>query len=716
MKFNRRGFIGGCSVGLASSTVRLAGRQGDSRVYPGLMYRAYHRCHHEFLANLAGEALELRKKRLARLTDRNAVEANRQWVRKTFWELVGGAPERTPLNARTAGSFEREGYRVENVVYESFPGMHVPANLYMPTRQKPPFPGVLFQMGHSLNGKANGAYQRCCQGLAQLGFLVLAFDPMGQGERTYYPDKDGYLTRLGSADDEHTHPGKQMILLGDTSTRMQVWDAVRSLDYLAQHPMVDPKRLASTGQSGGATLTMLLAAVDERLSAAVVSCGNTENFVCADFNPPGSTDDAEQNLIRGGAVGFDRWDLLYPMAPNPLLVLVSARDWFGTYSPRYLSSGWTEFLELKRVYEILGQPDHLAWGDSPLPHNLAYDFRVAVYNWFLKYLGDDPRQVSEEPPTRVEPDEMLWATKTGNVVRDLGSVTPFSMNRAAMSRQKPGRIAAPALRRNLRIPDANPTSPLVRLGVARSGDVHIEALEVASEESIWIPAWYFAPRPPRRAERLLVVIEPAGRSQRWREDDLYQQLAQAGIAVLAPDIRWIGDLRPEYSPGARTNASFHQEEEAWAWASLMLDRPLLGQRTLDLLAVCAGLRRYEPTRNLPLTLAARGDLSVPALCAGALCSDVETVLLSGGPISFRSIVETEMYKQPLANLLFGVLRETDLPWIAELMEDRRLIVEGMVDGAGNVLAESDVREHFRSVRNLTVRAEAAWNLAGLGRI
>src|SRR2546430_6039933 len=106
---------------------------------------------------------------------------------------------------------------------QSFPP---PANLYLPTRGVPPYPAVLFQMGHSDNGKAYDMYQRCCQGLVRLGYVVLAFDPMGQGERVYYPDSTGTHTRLSSSDDEHTVPGKQMLLLGDTSSRLQVWDAM----------------------------------------------------------------------------------------------------------------------------------------------------------------------------------------------------------------------------------------------------------------------------------------------------------------------------------------------------------------------------------------------------------------------------------------------------------------------------------------------------------
>src|SRR5213079_2869036 len=99
----------------------------------------------------------------------------------------------TPLNTRVTGGFERPGYRLEKLVYESRPGMQIPANLYIPTAVGP-HPGVLFQMGHSLNGKAYESYQKCCQGLARLGYVVLAFDPFGQGERTYY--------RTGDADEE----------------------------------------------------------------------------------------------------------------------------------------------------------------------------------------------------------------------------------------------------------------------------------------------------------------------------------------------------------------------------------------------------------------------------------------------------------------------------------------------------------------------------------
>ena len=215
--------------------------------------------------------------------------------------------------------------------------------------------------------------------------------------------------------------------LGETATRYQLWDAIRSLDYLAAHPLVDPTRLASAGQSGGATLTMLLGCVDERLAAAAVSSGNTENVAIANFNPPGSTDDAEQDLVGSGPLGFDRWDLLYPVAPKPLLVEVSSHDFFGTYSPRYLEDGREEYAKLARVYELLGHAEHLAWRSTPLPHGLTYGLRLEIYNWFERWLKHSERRIAEEPPVAPEPANLLWTGPTGSVVRDFNSLRPIDL-------------------------------------------------------------------------------------------------------------------------------------------------------------------------------------------------------------------------------------------------------------------------------------------------
>jgi dienelactone hydrolase len=679
--------------------------------FPGVAYRNYSRCLPDYLRDLAARAYEARNREIAKLTTPQAIRERQRWARATFWRLVGGRPESTPLNARTVGSFERPGYRVEKVVYESRPELHVSANLYIPTTGRPPYPGVLFQMGHTANGKAGDTYQRCCQGLARLGYVVLGFDPMGQGERIYYPNASLTRTRLFSPDDEHTTAGRQMLLVGDTASRFQVWDAVRSLDYLAAHPLVDPKRLASTGQSGGGTLTMMLLAVDDRLAAAIECSGNTENFACANFNPPGSTDDAEQDFVGSGPEGFDRWDLLYPFAPKPLMVTVSDRDFFGTYSSQYIASGWEEFQKLKRVYEVLGRGDRLAWADTPLPHGLSYDSRLHVYNWLGRWLKGETRPITEEPPVEPEPDKVLAVSESGNVVRSFHGQTPFTLTR---SRQLTRRSAPLDRLLGVERPAGEVRAAVLRRVPSRG--LEIEVLDIPSAPKVWAPAWLFLPKNSDPSRPAIISLEPAGRDVRWHEGELYQSLAQAGCVVCVPDLRGVGDLSPEFSRGAARYARSHSNEDNWAWASLILGKPLLGQRVTDILAVVHALRSHPSLAGRRLTIAALGKMTVPALFAAALEPAVQSLYLAGGLVSYRSIVETEQYTHPFCNFLPHVLEYTDLPEVAASVAPRRIVLAGAVDGSEQTMEPAVVRRIYEKATNVEVLAAPTWDATALGKL
>jgi dienelactone hydrolase len=673
---------------------------------PGVQigYRDYPRCLPDHLRELAQRSYLARNRELAKLTNGVAIRARQKWVRETFWKLAGGEPEKTPLNARSLGTIEREGYRIEKILYESAPQFHVPANLYIPTSGKAPYPGILFQMGHTSNGKAGDTYQRCCQGLARLGYLVLAFDPMGQGERIYYPGSSLQRTRLLSADDEHTTPGRQMLLLGDTCMRLQVWDAVRSLDYLAAHPLVDPKRLASTGQSGGATVTMLLAAVDDRLAAAAVMSGNTENVACANFNPPGSTDDAEQNLVGGGPMGFDRWDLLYPIAPKPLLLGVSAKDFFGTYSPSYLTNGWEEYGKLRGVYEKLGASGRIAWKETPLPHGLSYDSRLAVYNWFGRWLKGESKEIGEEPPVQPERDETLWVAPSGNVVKSFGGKSAFQLNKERTIGRTPA-----ALEKLLMVkrPDSGLLPALLRRVPSRGLD--IEALEVNSDSKVWVPAWLFLARRSDPTKPIVLVLEPSGRNGGWHEGGLYQSMALQGYPVCVPDLRGVGDLAPEFGRGSPRYARPHEDEENYAWGSLILGPPLVGQRVTDILAVVQALANYQPLAGRKIRVAAQGRMTTPAVFAAALGPRVDSLYLSGGLVSYRNIVDTENYSHSFANFVPGLLRHTDLPEAIAGLAPRRVTLAGSVDATGRPAAEGVVNAAYKAAGNVRIVARGEWS-------
>ncbi|MGC2512127.1 MAG: alpha/beta hydrolase, partial [Acidobacteriaceae bacterium] len=161
-------------------------------------------------------AREARRALLAQIQSRQQAEARNESVRSQLWQLVGGRPEETPLNPRITGTLERSGYRIEKLIFESMPQIYVTANLYVPTTGQPPFPTILAPIGHTANGKAAMRYQYTYQNLARKGYIVLTWDPFGQGERIQYLQPGTNRTRFHAISMEHTQAGRPMILFGET--------------------------------------------------------------------------------------------------------------------------------------------------------------------------------------------------------------------------------------------------------------------------------------------------------------------------------------------------------------------------------------------------------------------------------------------------------------------------------------------------------------------
>jgi len=438
---------------------------------------------------------------------------------------------------------------------------------------------------------------------------------------------------------------------------------------------------------------MLLAAADDRLSAAAVSCGNTENFATEPFLSPGSTDDAEQDLIGSGPLAFDRWDTLWPFAPKPLLVTTSARDFFGTYSPSYERSGREELARLARAYSALSAAGKLSHVETPLPHGLSYSLRVAIYDFFERHLKQTDRAITEEPPTAPETEETLWCGRTGNVVRDFSS-KPVT----ALIRERAKSIHTPDAVADLKtlLAVQAPAPSLVTKGRSGYGACDISAVEVSSAPGIWLPAWLFLPKV--NWNKLLLIFDPSGRNTQWHEGELYPQLAESGIAVCAADVRGIGDLQPGFSAGAASYTREHQSEENYAWASLILGHSLLGQRVTDILALVQAFASAYPRAQI--VVAARDRMTVPALCATALEPRVTRVYLARHLVSWRSIAESDQYSQPLANFAVDALRHTDLPQIAKSIAPRSVIVSGAVGADGKLLREEAPAWNFDALSRL----------------
>ena len=137
---------------------------------------------HAYLMDKVREASDRRDAEFETTKSPEQIAAYQQRMRQFFIDQVGGLPQRTPLNARVVGGEQRDGYRIEKVIFESQPQHFVTAILYLPQRE-PPYPGVLVPCGHSANGKARDLYQRAPILMAKSGMAALCYDPLDQGDR-----------------------------------------------------------------------------------------------------------------------------------------------------------------------------------------------------------------------------------------------------------------------------------------------------------------------------------------------------------------------------------------------------------------------------------------------------------------------------------------------------------------------------------------------------
>jgi hypothetical protein len=360
----------------------------------------------------------------------------------------------------------------------------------------------------------------------------------------------------------------------------------------------------------------------------------------------------------------------------------------------------------------MGHPERVEWFDSPLPHGLTYGFRVAIYNWFLRWLKGAP-PIAEEPEVAPEPDEKLWVSPGGSVVKAYGGETPFTM----LSKRKLERQPTPLAGLLGADPPASPK--LSVLGKTEFRSVTVEAIEVPSAPEVWVAGYLYRPKSgsPRR---VIVLLDPAGRGQ-WQENGLYDSLASQGLAVCALDVRGIGDMSPEYPRGAARHSGAHRSEQHYSWTSMILGRPLVGQRAADIVAAVRALRAIVPGG---VTVAARGTLATPALFAAALEPAIDALYLAGGLVSYANVLQHEEYlggnyHDPGNRVDFfgafvpNILRHTDLPEVAASAAPRRIVLAGPIDAAGKPVDPAAARQIYASARNVAVTPGAAWTVEAL---
>jgi dienelactone hydrolase len=585
-------------------------------------------------------------------------------ARARSWMLasIGGLPDaKTPLNARVTGAFLRDGYRVENVVFESLPGFRVTANLYLPTTGPGPFPAILGVAGHSTNGKASATYQLAWIGFVKRGYAVLAYDPPGQGERLETLDPQTLRSRAGVGTAEHIQAGLQCLLTGTTIARYFVHDGVRAIDYLLTRPEIDPSRIAVAGNSGGGTQAAYLAAMEPRLAAAVSSCYMTRWREL--WSGPGPQD-AEQIMPGMVASGIDFADFALASSPKPFMITSAIRDYFPIAGAR------ATYQEVLRHYERLGVSQAAGFFEYDDTHGWSQPRRQAAARFSDKFLMNRESAVAE-PPLSPEPESRLYATPTGQLQTSFGSETVTSIN-LRLARELHGKSAgakaavieqlAPVVAKRLGLPMA--VAPASWQPGTTNPSPAWNATEGIAQTEGGEPVAATLYEPPRTPLGTIIYSGPAADAQ---------SLAEAGWRVMSVKLR--GFTRP-VPPGQSGYSPIYQ----FAARGWLLGENVPVWAAADMRTAIAAARTLQNAGKI--VVIGRGGSGVIALLASALEPALAGVAMEGSPLSYmdycRAIIHTGLAELAIP----GVLKDFDLPDIARLTKDRLLVASPVTPMGG----------------------------------
>ncbi len=606
--------------------------------------------------------------------------------RARFIELLGGLPERTPLNAKVTGVIDREGYRIEKIIFESQPGFFVTANLYVPTTGRPPFPAILFPIGHEPGAKAYPVWQQILANFARRGYVALTWDQLGQGERIQHWDPALGDSKAAGSTIEHTVLGIQCLITGDALARYTIWDGIRALDYLLSRPEVDKNRVGVTGNSGGGTHTAYLAALDPRIQVAAPSCFITSWKRLLETIGP---QDAEQCIPGFLGAGFEHVDLVRAFAPKPYLILSAIRDFFSIEGSRLTHAAAAE--------AWASAPEKLSRAEADAGHGYTATHRQAAYAWFDRWLRRTTGPEAEDPSPNASPED-LACTPTGQVATALGGETVYTMNRErARALKTPTTPSAEAVRRRIGWRE-EAAPPAVRLyGSERRGKLLIRKMLYESEPGISIPAVLVsaaasAPQPG------VLFVSAQGKGSAWSE---IEALATAGATVLAIDARGFGETRPAgATKGGRWQEWFGDYDSAMT--AVLLGSSLVGQRAYDiqrgyhLLAASPGVDRHR------IYGAARGNAAPALLHAAAAGVPFARLLLDGMLPSYRSVTEAPIHRNTFESVVPGALRDYDLPGLIALLAPNPVIVVDPISPMGIALPKAAATAEFKGIANVRV--------------
>jgi len=605
---------------------------------------------------------------------------------QSAWGDFPAAP--CPLEPRVLGTLQRDGYRVEKIVFQTQPGIWMTANAYVPDAAGK-VPAVLVVHGHWRGAKQDPVVQARCLGLAKLGFFVLAVDAFGAGER-------GVGKALGEYHGEMV--AATLFPAGLTLCGLQVYENQRAVDYLLTRPEVDGSRVGITGASGGGNQTMYAGAWDDRFGAVVPVCsvGNYQAYLGAAC--------CMCEVVPGALQFTEEGNLLGLTAPRGLMVVNATRDavQFSVAEARK-SVTWAE-----PIFGLYGHSDRLKHAVFESPHDYNQAMREAMYGWMTRHLKETGEGAPiPEPTISPEDPETLRCYPDQSRPDDFVTIPQFAAavaRRILQQRVPPDdagqwqtqRTASLAGLTQCLFGGAEP-APAGKPLVEAKTDGQVGTIAFQPEPGLTLTARQEPVSP--QVQKLAVVLDlDAG--EQASDGPLAAALRDGGWSVLTLDLRATGKAA---QPNDRIGRAPDHNTAEW---SLWLGRPLLGQWVLDVRRLLDAVQQRDGRLPEEILVAGVGPAGLVAVCAAAgdaRISSVATVRM------LASYVTEQPYQgQRLGTLVPGILRDAgDVVHLAALVAPRRLAIAGGVTGGGHPLDAGALDAAFAFARQVYTVAGAA---------
>jgi pimeloyl-ACP methyl ester carboxylesterase len=361
-----------------------------------------------YQTEMAWKQDELRKEAFKSIKTDKDLQSLQLATKDKLLKMIGGLPDdKTPLRSQTLDTIPMKGFRIEKLVFESIPGFYVTALVYVPENGAETHPAVLVACGHSPIAKIH--YQALCQRLVQRGYLVICWDPVGQGERSQFWNAASGGSRYNMVCGEHAVLGNLAYLAGANLARWQIWDGIRAVDYLLTRADVDAKRISITGTSGGGLQATYIAALDERIQVVMPSCYISAQPMRAYnriFADPDS--DPEQDLDGMISEGVDHPGLLLLIYPRPVFIAAAVLDFFPIEGAR------KTFREISELYDRFHIRNRIDMVEGYHKHQFSLENQEAAFNFLDRFNNMVGKK--ELPAVNELDKEDLQCTQSGQVL------------------------------------------------------------------------------------------------------------------------------------------------------------------------------------------------------------------------------------------------------------------------------------------------------------